>query len=73
MWGHIPALRRVDSLFLPGKGMDVFSPLAGSPRGPSSARAMRVSRFRFLSYSNPSRGSGGSDSAFPPCLQRPRL
>jgi hypothetical protein len=25
-WGHIPALRRVDSLFPPGKGMDVFPP-----------------------------------------------
>jgi hypothetical protein len=64
--GHIPALRRVDSLFPPGKGMDVFSPLAGSPRGLSSARAVRVRRFRFLSYSSLSHGSGGSDSAFPP-------
>jgi hypothetical protein len=54
--GQIPALRRVDRLFPPGKGMDVLSPKAGSPRGPSTARAVRVRRFRFLSYSSPSRG-----------------
>jgi hypothetical protein len=34
--------------------------------GPSPAHAARVRRFRFLSYSSPSRGSGGSDSAFFP-------
>jgi hypothetical protein len=63
-----PALHRVDSSFPPGEGMDDLSPKAGSPRGPSPARAVRVRRFRFLSYSSPSRSSGGSNSAFPPSI-----
>jgi hypothetical protein len=62
------ALRRVDCSFPPREGMDDLSPKAGSPRGPSPARAMRVKRFRFLSYSSPFHGSGGSNSAFPPSI-----
>jgi hypothetical protein len=71
-WGQIPASCRVDSSFPPGKGTDVLSPIAGSPRGPSSTHTVRVRRFRFLSYSSPSCGSGGSDSASPSILQHPR-
>jgi hypothetical protein len=71
-WGQIPASRRVDSSFPPGKGIGVLSPVAGSPRGPPSARTARIRRFRFLSYLSPSRGSGGSDSALPTTLQHPR-
>jgi hypothetical protein len=72
-WGQIPVSRRVDSLFSRRKGMEVFLFKAGSPRGPSPARAVRDRRFRFLSYSSPSRGLGGLDSAFPPFLQQSRL
>jgi hypothetical protein len=42
-----PALRRVDSSFPLGKGTDDLSPKAGSPRGSSPARAMRVRRCKF--------------------------
>jgi hypothetical protein len=68
-----PALRRVDSSFLLGKGIDDLFPKVGSPRGSSPARAVRVRRFRFLSYSSPFRGSGGSDSAFPRSFPWSRL
>jgi hypothetical protein len=48
-----------------------FSARAGTPMGPSPTHAVRVRRFRFLSYSSPSRGSGGSNSASPSILQHP--
>jgi hypothetical protein len=71
--GPYPSVARGGQLAPAVKGQEDFSPLAGSPRGPSSARTPHARRFRFLFYSSPSHGSGGSDSAFFPRLQWPLL